>query len=79
MPFYPDEEVELMVIGAIIIAVGVIALLVTTGTISGTIWQYTWPTVLIIIGLSFILGRFRRRRWWWGYPPWDDKDKDKKE
>jgi hypothetical protein len=76
--FYPDEEVELMVIGAIIIAVGVIALLVTTGTISGSIWQYTWPTVLIILGLSFILGRFRR--WWWfSGPPWEHHDKDKKD
>jgi hypothetical protein len=79
LPSVDYEEVGKMVFGAIIVAVGIIALLVTTGTISGTIWQYTWPTVLIIIGLSFILGRFRRRRWWWGYPPWDDKDKDKKE
>lgn len=68
-----------MVIGAIIVAVGVIALLVTTETISGSIWQYTWPTVLIIIGLSFIIGRFRRHRWFWGCPPWDDRDRDKKD
>ncbi|MDD5338950.1 MAG: DUF5668 domain-containing protein [Dehalococcoidales bacterium] len=66
-----------MVIGAIILAVGVIAILVTTGTVSGSIWDYTWPTVLIIIGLSFIIGRFRRQRWFWGYPPWDDRDRDK--
>jgi hypothetical protein len=74
-----------MVFGAIIVAVGVIALLVTTGTISGSIWQYTWPTVLIILGLSWIIGRFWHHRWWggppwWGgHPPWGDKDKDKKE
>ncbi len=69
-----------MVFGAIIIAVGVIALLVKTSVLSGSIWDYTWPVVLVIIGLSFILSRFRRRRWWWwGGPPWDDRDKDKHE
>ncbi len=67
-----------MVFGAIIIAVGIIALLVTTGTVSGSIWQYTWPTVLIIIGLAFIFGRLRRH-WWWFGGPWDHKDKDKKD
>jgi hypothetical protein len=71
-----------MVFGAIILAVGVIALLVQTGVVAGSIWEYTWPTILVIIGLSFIVGRFRHhRRWtWWGGPPWwDDKDKDKHE
>jgi hypothetical protein len=71
-----------MVFGAIIIAVGIIALLVNTGAITGSIWDYVWPTALVIIGLSFIIGRFRRRhwhRWWFGGPPWDDKDRQDKE
>jgi len=74
-----------MVIGLIIIAVGVIALLVNLGVLSGSVWEYAWPAILIIIGLSFLLGRFRRRRWFWGGPPWmwydrdSDKDKDKHE
>lgn len=70
-----------MVIGLIIIAVGVIALLVKTGVLSGSIWDYTWPTVLIIIGLSFIFGRlFRWRRWWWGgwNPPRNDRNEPPK-
>jgi hypothetical protein len=74
-----------MVFGLIIIAVGVIALLVKTGALDGSIWDYTWPAVLVIIGLSFVLGRFRRR-WFWGNwgPPWnhggyhDDRDKPDK-
>jgi hypothetical protein len=68
-----------MVIGLILIAVGIIAILVKTGTVAGSIWDYTWPTVLVIIGLSFLLGRLRRRRWWWGWccPPWDDRDRDR--
>ena len=71
-----------MVIGLIIIAVGVIALLVKLDVLSGSIWNYAWPVILIIVGLSFIFGRmFRRRRWWWGSwcPPWDDRDKPPKE
>jgi hypothetical protein len=70
-----------MVFGLIIIAVGVIALLVKTGALDGSIWDYTWPAILIIAGLSFILGRFNRRRWFWSNwgPPWDDRDKPRKE
>lgn len=70
-----------MVFGLILIAVGIIAILVKTGALAGSIWDYAWPTALVIIGLSFFLGRFRRRRnwWWWGVPPWDDRDRDKRE
>ena len=77
-----------MVIGLILLAVGIIAILVKTGALAGSIWDYAWPAALVIIGLSFILGRFRRHRrhWWWGgWAPWDDwtprddMDRDKKE
>jgi drug/metabolite transporter (DMT)-like permease len=68
-----------MVIGLILIAVGIIAILVKTGAVTGSIWDYTWPTILVILGLSFILGRLRRRRWWWGWNPpwWVDRDRDR--
>jgi O-antigen/teichoic acid export membrane protein len=69
-----------MVIGLILIAIGVIAILVKTDVLTGSIWGYVWPTALVIIGLSFVIGRFRRRRWWWGWsPPWEDRDRDRKE
>ncbi|OGO18344.1 MAG: hypothetical protein A2Z15_01665 [Chloroflexi bacterium RBG_16_50_11] len=71
-----------MVFGALIIAAGVIALLVKTDVLSGSIWDYFWPVALVIIGLSIILGRFRfHRRWMWfcGPPWWGDRDKDRKE
>jgi hypothetical protein len=69
-----------MVFGLVIVAVGVIALLESLGVIDGSVWQYAWPVILIIIGLSFVFGRFRRhRRWWWGGPPWmwHDRGNDK--
>jgi drug/metabolite transporter (DMT)-like permease len=70
-----------VVFGAIILAVGIIALLQKLNVISGSVWDYTWPVILVIIGLSFILGRFRRRRWrwFWGAPPWDNRDRDRKD
>ncbi len=71
-----------MVFGALIIAAGIIALLVKTDVLSGSIWDYFWPTALVIIGISILIGRFRfRRRWMWfcGPPWWDDRDKDKHE
>lgn len=65
-----------MFIGLVLLAVGVIALLVKTGVLSGSVWSYNWPTILIILGLTFLFGRiFRRRPWrWFGGFPWDDKD-----
>jgi hypothetical protein len=69
-----------MVIGLIVIAVGIIALLVKLDVLSGSVWDYTWPAVLIIIGLSFIIGRFRRNRWFCNPPwMWNDRDKPPKE
>jgi hypothetical protein len=70
-----------MIFGLIIIAVGVIALLIKLDVLSGSVWNYAWPVILIILGLSFIFGRmFRRRRWWFGCcAPWDDRDRPNKE
>jgi hypothetical protein len=75
-----EEEVK-MVFGLILIAVGVIAILEKAGVITGSVWDYTWPAILVILGLSFILGRFRRRRWFWGpwSPPWEERGKNKDE
>lgn len=69
-----------MVFGLILIAVGIIALLIKLDVLTGSIWNYTWPVILIILGLSFVFGRmFHRPRWWWGgwCPPWEDRNRDK--
>jgi hypothetical protein len=69
-----------MVFGLILVAVGIIALLEKLNVITGNIWNYTWPAILVIIGLSIVFDRFRRQRWmWWGWNPWDDRDKPTKE
>ena len=76
-----------MVFGLILVAIGIIALLVKLDVLSGSVWNYTWPVILIIIGLSFVFGRMFRRHWWfWGSPwrhwdrgKWNDRDKDKNE
>jgi len=66
-----------MVIGLILLVVGIIALLVQLDVLSGSIWSYTWPAILIILGLWFFFGRFRRRSGrWWRCCPWDDRDQD---
>ncbi|MBI2853171.1 MAG: hypothetical protein HYX84_08795 [Chloroflexi bacterium] len=57
-----------MIVGLILTAIGVLWLLTKLGILSGSLWNYFWPVVLIIIGISFIWGwRSRRilmRRWW---------------
>ena len=68
-----------MVFGFLLIAVGIIALLVKTEVLSGSIWSYVWPTALIILGLSFIFRRvfWRHPRRWFGW--YDDRDPTKRE
>jgi len=55
----------MIVVGAILIAVGILALLINLDVLSGSLWSYTWPAILIILGLSFIVGRFCRRGQGW--------------
>ena len=64
-------------VGLILVAIGVIALLIKLDVLSGSLWDYTWPSILIILGLSFLWGRFIRRgrvlrRW---HFPWQDEEK----
>ena len=43
-----------MSIGIIVLASGIIALMVKLGMITGSVWDYPWPVILIILGLSFL-------------------------
>ncbi len=64
-----------MLIGLVLLVIGAVALLVNLGILSGSVWSYTWPLVLIIIGLFIIFGGHRRHWCWWHghYPPDEDK------
>ena len=57
----------MMVIGLTLIAVGIIALLSKLGILSSSVWSYTWPVILIILGLSFLTRWRWSRRWWCGW------------
>ena len=57
----------MMVVGSILIAVGIIALLSKLGIIGNSVWSYTWPVILIILGLSFLTRWRWSRRWWCGW------------
>ena len=54
-----------MFIGLILIAVGVFALLVQLGVLSGSLWSYVWPSIIIAFGLSLLWGRRRWHRWFY--------------
>ena len=66
-----------MFFGLVLIAVGVLALLIATGVLTGAAWSYIWPVILILLGISILVGRNRRHTYWhrmWG-PPGDDEEK----
>ena len=52
-----------MFIGLILIAVGVFALLVNLGVLSGSLWSYVWPSIIIALGLSFFWRKRFGRDW----------------
>ena len=45
-----------------IIIIGAILLLENLNVISGNIWEWVWPALIIVLGLSMLLGRKRRRQ-----------------
>jgi len=50
-----------MLFGIIVLVIGVMFLLQSTGVIAGSVWAIFWPILLIIIGLAII---FRRKHCW---------------
>jgi hypothetical protein len=70
-----------MFFGIILVIIGIIALLVQLDILPGSVWNYTWPAILIILGVSFLFGRklWRRPRRWFGPNQPDERDTTKKE
>jgi len=72
----PGQKIMMIFVGSILVAIGIIALLIKLGVLSGSLWGYTWPIILIILGLTFLWGRFSRRgRGWrgWCFPRENEK------
>ncbi len=51
-----------MIIGLVLLVIGILALLQTLGVITGSVWGYAWPIILVVVGLWIVFAR-RRRRW----------------
>lgn len=45
-----------------IIIIGVILLLENLGVITGNIWEWVWPSLIVILGLSMLFKPFRKKR-----------------
>ena len=43
-----------MLFGVILVVIGILLLLEKMGIITGNFWDYLWPVVIIVIGLSFV-------------------------
>jgi hypothetical protein len=67
-----------MFFGLILIAVGIFALLVNLDVLSGSLWSYVWPTVLIILGLGFFWKRHHWRTHRWHHWCCHDEEKEEK-
>lgn len=46
-----------MFLGLVVFVVGVVFLLQNLGYISGSVWGFVWPIIIIAVGLSMILNR----------------------
>ncbi len=67
-----------MFFGLALVIVGIIFLLEKLGIISGSIWGYVWPSLVILLGLFMVLGKRRwKKGWHWncGCTP-DHKEKE---
>ena len=42
--------------GAIIVLLGVVLLGINLGVVTGSVWRYFWPLVIVILGVWFLLG-----------------------
>ena len=66
-----------MFFGLALVIIGIIFLLEKLGIVSGPIWSYVWPSLLILLGSNMVLGKRRwGKGWHWNCccPP-DHEDK----
>jgi hypothetical protein len=54
-----------MWIGLFLVCVGTLVLLNNLGIIQGDVWDYVWPLLLILLGISLLFKRSRHRHERW--------------
>jgi hypothetical protein len=52
-----------MWVGFVLICIGILVLLSNMDIIRGNVWNYIWPLILVIFGISLILKRGGHGRW----------------
>jgi ABC-type nickel/cobalt efflux system permease component RcnA len=60
-------------LGLMLILLGVVFLLNNLGLITGNVWNIIWPSIIILIGLWFLIRIPFRRRHWRHWRDWDHK------
>ncbi len=54
------------IFGSILIIIGAVAILDNLGFLPGGFWEFFWPALLIMLGVSFITkSRCKECRWKW--------------
>jgi hypothetical protein len=53
---------DFMWVGFVLVCIGILVLLSNMDIIRGDVWNYIWPLILVIFGISLILKR-RRKDW----------------
>ncbi len=64
-----------MFFGLVLVIVGVMLLLEKLGIVTGSVWNYVWPCLIIALGLSIVFGRGWSKMRWHGCCPPEDKEK----
>jgi LiaI-LiaF-like transmembrane region len=57
---HKEDRSGLLISGSILTGLGVLFLLITLEVIPG--WRHIWPAIIIVIGLSLIIGAFSKRK-----------------
>lgn len=65
-----------MIFGYVLVILGCFFLLQNMGLLPGLAWDYLWPSLLIVWGLTIILGKGRRELWCCRLP-YREEEKDK--
>lgn len=67
-----------MFFGLIIVLIGVVFLLQNLGVITGDAWNYIWPVIIILIGLSMLFKPWRRKFFCWHERKREEREEERK-